>query len=458
SNAPKPRAVDEVPEVPLALVWNPYLDELWAGVRGRVVGWEGYHRAGLITKEELNYIHKVDRKRGGAGSTIFTAGDAVSADDGPLYAQMYMSLLHRLSRVDTVQSILVLVDEMLKDHDERVTWFHQAAVGNPDFPYGPFLKCLHLDDEFVPLDASRILTTLYCASPNPIVADMSQLSSWLQKQLQSNNASVVDLAVQVLESLLQIKEYRKKVWDNERLVDTLVGVLKRNTTSPQMQYQVIFCFWLLTFEREVAATINKKYDIIPMTLEICKAAIKEKVVRVIIATFRNLVEIAPEANLPAMLVAKLLPYTENLSARKWSDSEIAEDVNFVKEQLTENFQSLSTFEEYASEVQTGKLEWSPPHQSETFWKQNASRLNENDHELVKILARLLSTSQDPLVLAVAAHDIGQYVKFGQKDAKKYVQDIGAKQKVMELMTHPDKDVRYQALLAVQKYMVNAWEF
>ncbi|CAG8814186.1 4122_t:CDS:2, partial [Racocetra fulgida] len=73
----------------------------------------------------------------------------------------------------------------------------------------------------------------------------------------------------------------------------------------------------------------------------------------------NLVEKAPEANLPAMLVAKLLNFCENLSVRKWSDSEIVEDIEFLKAQLQENFQSLT----------------------------------------------------DNMVLAVAAHDLGQYVKY-----------------------------------------------
>ena len=46
----------------------------------------------------------------------------------------------------------------------------------------------------------------------------------------------------------------------------------------------------------------------------------------------------------------------------------------------------STFDEYASEVQSGKLEWSPPHMSENFWKQNASKLNERDYELLRFVA------------------------------------------------------------------------
>lgn len=42
-----------------------------------------------------------------------------------------------------------------------------------------------------------------------------------------------------------------------------------------------------------------------------------------------------------------------------------------------------TFEQYASELETGKLEWSPPHKSETFWKENASKLEENNYVLLR---------------------------------------------------------------------------
>jgi V-type H+-transporting ATPase subunit H len=67
------------------------------------------------------------------------------------------------------------------------------------------------------------------------------------------------------------------------------------------------------------------------------------------------------------------------------------------------------------------------------------------------LARLLSASTNPVVLAVACHDVGQYVKYNAKDGKQYLERMGAKQRVMELMTHEDSDVRYHALSATQKY-------
>jgi V-type H+-transporting ATPase subunit H len=63
-----------------------------------------------------------------------------------------------------------------------------------------------------------------------------------------------------------------------------------------------------------------------------------------------------------------------------------------------------------TEVKSGRLEWSPVHRSERFWLENAAKLNDHNYELLKILINLLQTSRDPLVLSVANHDIGEYVR------------------------------------------------
>jgi V-type H+-transporting ATPase subunit H len=71
-----------------------------------------------------------------------------------------------------------------------------------------------------------------------------------------------------------------------------------------------------------------------------------------------------------------------------------------------------------------------------FWKENATKLNDSNYQQLKyvsepstlalhtnhqgyrVLVELLKDSQDPLVLAVASHDIGQYVKHYPR-GKKY---------------------------------------
>jgi len=171
--------------------------------------------------------------------------------------------------------------------------------------------------------------------------------------------------------------------------------------------------------------------------------------------YQNLIAKAPSANLPSMLVAHLLPFVKNLSARKFSDEDILEDVHFVKDQLTTNFQSLTTYDEYCSELTSGYLSWTPVHESEDFWKENAAKLNDRNYELLRKLIKLLNESSDPVVLAVAVHDIGLYVKHYER-GKKVITDLGAKTRAMELMTHRDPDVRYRALLSVQQLVSQPW--
>lgn len=61
-------------------------------------------------------------------------------------------------------------------------------------------------------------------------------------------------------------------------------------------------------------------------------------------------------------------------------------------------------------MKSGRLEWSPVHRSPQFWRENASRLNERNNELLIILMHLLKSSKDPLILSIASFDVGEYVR------------------------------------------------
>lgn len=50
------------------------------------------------------------------------------------------------------------------------------------------------------------------------------------------------------------------------------------------------------------------------------------------------------------------------------------------------------------------------HKSAKFWRENALRLNEKNYDLLRTLIHFLEVSKDPLVLAVASYDIGEYVR------------------------------------------------
>jgi V-type H+-transporting ATPase subunit H len=191
--------------------------------------------------------------------------------------------------------------------------------------------------------------------------------------------------------------------------------------------------------------------ILPL-VHLLRSALKEKILRVSLAIITNLINKAPSTNLPALLLARVLPTLTTLKSRKFVDPDLTADLDTCVQAL-ESFQMTQTnFDEYATEIRSGHLSWTPPHRNDDFWKKNARKIMEdNNGELVKCLATVLQESKEKVVLAVAAHDVGVLVK--EVPEKRRVWDgLQVKARVMELMGDSDPEVRYESLKAVQEFL------
>ncbi|KAI9179473.1 H(+)-transporting V1 sector ATPase subunit H [Blastocladiella emersonii ATCC 22665] len=441
----------DVPSAPVIMAFSSYYDDLYRQVRAKTIPWEGYQRASMISDSDLAMIQEYDRQSAPLKQQL------IQTQPGA-YIPLLVRLLSALLREDTVQYLLALIDEVLMSHPDAAAQFHKLSVLDASLPYAPFLKLLGKDDPFTSLASAKIVTLLLCTqkSTDQPTVDLGVLFAALNSSLHNPSPDVVDATVQHLQSLLSVPSLRLPIYDYQggKLVSGLLDVLVAQA-SPQQQYQVIFCLWLLSFESDAAKEMEGKFHVVTPLTDIAKGAIKEKVIRVVLALFRNLSQLAPAETTVSMIGSKLLPFLDVLKQRKFADTEVADDIEHLQLHLRESLQRLSSFDEYVGEVVSGKLEWSPAHESEIFWKQNIARFADRDNELVRALARLLVTSSDPIVLQVAAHDLGQYIKH-HPTGKKLLQDIGAKHRLMEMMTHENADVRYQALMAVQKLVSQSW--
>ncbi|KWU42070.1 ATPase, V1 complex, subunit H [Rhodotorula sp. JG-1b] len=450
----------------MSLVANAFLSDKSLKIRAKAIPWEGYQRAGLLEPEDVKLVQRV------ATGTREKAESILDAE-GETYAALYIRLLGKLSRTDTIQFILVLLGDFIADRDERIL----LLLSQSDSPYPPLLKTLESSDNFVRLKSAAIISTVLPYDRSPPNEVVEKVLSILSSMIRSpNEPEAQDVGVQALESVLRVAKARELAWQAEqdgeqsedgksagaaaatkppKVVEGLVNLL-RGYSSPQMQYQLAFCFWLLTFDQTIAEEINARYNLIPLLLDLAKQAIKEKILRVVVSTFRNLVTRAPKQNLAPMLVAKVLPWIQqSMQGRMFSDDEIKDDVDFLANELKSSFDGMTTFDEYKSELASGHLTWSPTHKNDDFWRDNASKLTDKDREQLKVLVHLLMSSTEPLTLAVAANDVAQFVKF-HETGKKAIEDLGAKARVMQLMTHADPDVKYQSLLATQRLMSHAW--
>jgi len=339
--------------------------------------------------------------------------------------------------------------------------FREYCKKKRESVWSAFLNLLNRPDAFIVNITARILAKMACWSKEPLEgSDLNFYLTWLKDQLRLPSNEYLGSVARCLQMMLRIDDYRYAFTKVDG-ISTLVSVLAGRKNF-QIQYQLTFCLWVITFNHELAHKMTR-YNVIPTLADILSESVKEKVTRIILAVFRNLIENPDESSIArenciAMVQCKVLKQLTILQQPgKFDDEDIIADIEFLNNKLQDSIQDLSSFDEYSTEVKSGRLEWSPVHRSERFWRENAPRLNEKNYELLKIIIKLLETSKDPLVLSVANHDIGEYVRYYPR-GKHVIETLGGKHLVMQYLAHDDPNVRYEALLAVQKLMVHNWEY
>ena len=193
--------------------------------------------------------------------------------------------------------------------------------------------------------------------------------------------------------------------------------------------------------------------------QLLRVSPKEKTTRLLLATLQNLLSSNKDSLIPAATTARLPALIGNLGGRHLNDPDLLEDLEAVKSMLEEYTKNQTTFGEYADEVNSGHLRWTPPHKNPAFWKENARKILEDKKgELPKKLAEIMGKNwdSDKKVLAVGCNDIGNLVR-EVPDQRTTLEKLGLKARIMELMGDSDEGVRWESLKAVGEWMRYSFE-
>lgn len=245
-----------------------------------------------------------------------------------------------------------------------------------------------------------------------------------------------------------------------RPTTVLATLLDKDVGAPvQVYYQTVFCLWLLSFvgQHRDSADVDRVAQAVeeagvPRRLTtVLKDVGSEKVVRICLATLRNILAMSPTLR-KEMVGAGLVDALQSPSFRRLDDDDIREDLGVLADALESELANMSSFDVYKAEVLSGRLDWTPAHRDEQFWRENVDKLERNQQEVLRCLVRLLHESTDETVLAVACHDLAQFIKFHQR-GRAIAQSLGVKARLMQLMVSGEGDVRRYALNCVQVLMI-----
>lgn len=431
----------------------------------RDIPWETYMTTKLITGTCLQLLRRYDNRSESHRASLLD-------DDGPAYIRVFVSILRDIFKEETVEYVLALIDEMLTANPKRAKLFHDKSLANED-TYEPFLRLLWKGNWFIQERSCKVLSLIVSARPkiqNVIVenGDASQsknklttiddvlkgLVEWLCAQLKmpSHPTRGVPTAVSSLATLLKEPLVRSSFVQADG-VKLLVPLISPASTQQSMQilYETCLCIWLLSYY-EPAVEYLATTRTLPRLIEVVKGSTKEKVVRVIVLTFRNLL---PKGTFGAQMVDLGLPIiVQSLKAQAWSDEDLLDALKQLEEGLKDNIKKLSSFDKYKQEVLLGHLDWSPVHKDPVFWRENITSFEENDFQILRVLITILDTSHDSRALAVACYDLSQFVQY-YPAGRGIVNDLKAKERVMKLMSHENAEVTKNALLCIQRLFLGA---
>ncbi|KAB0393432.1 hypothetical protein E2I00_010569 [Balaenoptera physalus] len=252
-----------------------------AEVRANKVNWQSYLQGQMISSEDCEFIQRFEMKRS------LEEKQEMLQTEGSQCAKTFINLMTHISKEQTVQYILTVVDDTLQAARiiaKLAAWGKELMEGSDLNYYFNWIKTqLSSQVKDVPLRIfERNITSMFSKA---IYAQtfLSLLPLGIFPSFQQSS-QYVQCVAGCLQLMLRVNEYRF-AWVEADGVNCIMGVLS-NKCGFQLQYQMIFSIWLLAFSPQMCEHL-RRYNIIPVLSDILQESVKEKVTRIILAAFRG---------------------------------------------------------------------------------------------------------------------------------------------------------------------------
>lgn len=250
-----------------------------------------------------------------------------------------------------------------------------------------------------------------------------------------------------LKRFLRVELYRDcfvKKGGVDKLVGMIAGAQKLSHTDTL--YHILFCAWQLTYSIEGAAKLsgNDFVEALGKLLASVQPE-KEEIVRLLTAIIAQL-----ESSIIFVENSfdnDILRLFRTFQAKHYVDPELSKNICTTADNLYQSLKKISLWDKYVREVNGPTLRNTLSHKSEFFWKNNLERFGENNFEILEKLKKHLQ-SDDPTTVAVACHDIGEYVS-RSVIGKQKIEDLSIKEEVVALLTHQNAEIQKWALRTTQ---------
>lgn len=352
-----------------------------------------------------------------------------------------LNILNNKDDSASIQYILAIYYDVIRD-DSSVIEGIVSSLRNVD-TFNPFMKLIIKTgtDSFTCDRAGFLISSLIARDPHGVYND-EQIQALLDVVAQRKGDFSDAGRLDILKNILKHERHRERTWNTPFIKDLILNNV--DASKALTIYPGVFCSWLLTFNPSLLAQFTNAGGIVRVC-NVLRETKVEKVVRICIHTLLNC--LPSDESVEIVIQQDAVHTLTLLEYEKWRDQELYQEIRGGLSALQQKIKLFSNFDRYCRELATGSLSWSFLH-SEKFWHENILHFEENEFAAVKNLVLLLR-SADPMTLAVACFDLGEFARL-HPTGKKMVQKLKAKESIMLLMSHKDRDVAREALLCTQK--------
>ena len=210
------------------------LNQMQQQVLDRELPWKNYYKGLMMAQEDLELLVAYDKKPKPEKQRLMK-------ESGTVYAQLFLKLLTKIKKNETLQYILTLIDEILTISPESVDDFLGLQDQTPNYPYEPFTK-FDNSDLYINAKVGSILCHFFKRDQSN-TKYILWMAEWIINELKSepNNNEKIWNAINILQNMASQGTDRFKLDFVEKDgLQLLSGLLVEKFKSFQLLYQVIF--------------------------------------------------------------------------------------------------------------------------------------------------------------------------------------------------------------------------
>lgn len=461
----------------MILLDSTHFNDIRHAIRSRSVAWDALARSAEISEPDASNAKWIESMLVKRANEPNVQQDSVLKIE-PSTVDPLIHLLQTSTNSDSKKAVQNLLAEMFSssDYNDQLIRFF---VENPNKVSELFDASLQGDHQAVLISAFNLVSLLIqpALQSGSLAEQLINNDNFLQILNDLESKDTCYICVRLLQELVALPIYRPIAWRAQRkYLPTVFAVVSQalnsnsatkivatnsNNLGIQLQYYSLLVLWLLTFEPKFAHELTQQYlSSFLDLLKLVKVTIKEKISRLCISVILQCV--SPQVRnhrhviRSLLLLGNALAVLQSLTERKYSDDELRNDMSTLKQVLDQEYQELTSFDEYLAELDSKLLCWSPSHVDNGFWSENVDKFRNNHWKLFKQLINLLIETKDEgvndrkykTILEVALSDITHVVDL-LPESVDVLGEMKGKVVIMELLNHPDSRVKYEALKATQ---------